>query len=128
MGIEEHMKIIGIEYPTPLSEIEDVENGNVDVFVKLEDGMTYTVVVNTPKNLAWYMNNENINFIPASSQNIIVKKLTEDIIKEALEDYVRDEALWLKLAFLSLDIKNLINQDFVNEKLAYIKKTNEELL
>lgn len=122
------MKILEIEYPTPLSEIEDIENGNVDVFVKLEDGITYTIVVSTPKNLAWFMNNENINFIPASSQNIIVRKLTEDIIKEALENYVLDDALWLKLAFLSSDIKNLINEKSVNEKLAYIKKVNEELI
>lgn len=122
------MKIINIDFPTPLSEINDVENDNVDVFVTLEDGMTYTVVAITPKNLAEYMNKENLNFIPASSQNIIVNKLTEEIIREALENYVQDDALWLKLIFLSSDIKDYINQISLNEKLRAIKKSNEELL
>ncbi|WP_214481729.1 hypothetical protein [Bacillus sp. SM2101] len=45
------MKIKNIEFPTALEKVKDIEDDNIDVFVELEDGMTYTLVVATPKNL-----------------------------------------------------------------------------
>lgn len=67
------MNIKKIEYPTSLSEIKDITNDNIDVFVELEDGSTYVLVVATPKNLYWCMENENVDFLCGCPQ-IIVKE------------------------------------------------------
>ena len=99
------MKIIKIEYPTELSKIEDIENDNIDVFVTLEDGRTYVVYVGTPKNLVWRMDKEELDYVPAGCPDIIVRKLTHENIKKALEDYTKDDAYDLKYNYLSHIIK-----------------------
>jgi len=43
------MKITNIEYPTALSQITDIKDDNIDIFVKLDDGFSYTLVVLTQK-------------------------------------------------------------------------------
>jgi hypothetical protein len=78
-------------------EITDVENDNVDVFVKSEDGYIYTVVVATPKDFLEKMDQEKINFLEPFTLMIIVKKLTKDILTEAIQAYAEDDAYWLKL-------------------------------
>ena len=45
------MVIKSISFPTYLEDIKDIENGNIDVFVKLDDNYTYTVGVATAKNI-----------------------------------------------------------------------------
>ncbi|MDX8361707.1 hypothetical protein [Cytobacillus sp. IB215316] len=95
------MKIKNIEFPTALEKVKDIEDDNIDVFVELEDGMTYTLVVATPKNLFTQMDQEQINYIPASPPFIIVRTLNEDIIKSALQTYVNENAYWLKQYFLA---------------------------
>jgi hypothetical protein len=45
------MLVKSISFPTYLKDITDIENDNIDVFVEVEDGYTYTVVVATPKNI-----------------------------------------------------------------------------
>jgi len=95
------MKISHIKYPTPISAIKDIENDNIDVFVELEDGITCTVVVATPKNLLWYMEKEGKQYIEAGVPYIIVKELTEENIKSALESYAENDAYWLKLYHLA---------------------------
>ena len=45
------MLIKSISFPTPLEDIKDIEDDNIDVFVELEDGYTHTVVVATSKNI-----------------------------------------------------------------------------
>ena len=72
------MKINKIEYPTPLSQINDIESDNIDVLVELEDDFTYTLVVTTPRNLEWYMHKEKQNYIHAAPPMIIVQALTEE--------------------------------------------------
>ena len=100
------MKVVKIEFPIKLSQIDDIENDNLDVFVELEDGFTYVVVIFTPKNYYWYMEKENTNHY-CGAPAIIVKKLTEEIIREAINEYAKDDAYWLKYYHLSgiLDIK-----------------------
>lgn len=99
------MKIIKIEYPTELSKIEDIENDNIDVFVTLDDGRIYTVYVGTPKNLTWYMDKEELDYVPAGCPFIIVRKLTHENIKKAIEDYAKENAYDLKYNYLSHIIK-----------------------
>lgn len=95
------MKIVKISYPTPLEQVKDIYNDNIDVFVELEDGETYTFVVTTPKNLIWYMDNNNQEFIEAGAHDIIVKSLTEENIREAIETYAVGDGYWMKLLYLS---------------------------
>ena len=52
------MRIKNIRYPSPLSEVKDIENDNIDVFVETDDGMTYTFVITTPNNYYWYMDKQ----------------------------------------------------------------------
>ncbi|MGG3835839.1 hypothetical protein ABEV00_02295 [Paenibacillus thiaminolyticus] len=121
------MRIIDIQYPTSLDKIKDIQNDNIDVFVTLEDGMTYTLVVTTPKNYYWYMENEGLDFVPASPPDIIVKELTEENIRKALENFVEGNAYWLKLYFLSGNENGVFEIDKMNEMIARIKKENDEI-
>jgi len=50
------MLIKKISFPSPLEYTEDIYDDNLDVFVELEDGSEYTVIVGTPKNLLTLMN------------------------------------------------------------------------
>lgn len=65
------MKIVNITFPTYLSSIENIENDNIDVFVELEDGVTYTMVVATPRNYYWYMDKEGLDYMPPSPQILL---------------------------------------------------------
>lgn len=40
------MKVISIEYPTPLKNC-NIKNDNIDIFVKLENGNKYCITVAT---------------------------------------------------------------------------------
>lgn len=86
------MLIKSISFPTYLEDITDIENSNIDVFVELEDGYTYTVVVATAKNIESLMDKEKMNYFEPGHPFIIVKKLTKEIISEAIEAYASDEA------------------------------------
>ena len=78
------MKIKRIEFA---HEIIDPYIDNLDVLVENEDGYTYTVIVTTPGNLLDQMEQEKINFIMPDTPKIIVKKLTEQIVREAIQAY-----------------------------------------
>jgi len=86
------MLIKSISFPTYLEDITDIENSNIDVFVELEDAYTYTVVVATAKNIESLMDKERINYFEPGCPFIIVKKLTKEIISEAIKAYASDEA------------------------------------
>ena len=121
------MKIINIEFPMYFNDIEDIENDNIDVFVELEDGVTYTMVVSTPKNYYWYMDKEELDYIPPSPPDIIVRSLTKENITKAIEAFAEEDAYWLKLYFLSGDTNGVFDVNRMNKMLAQIKKTNDEI-
>ena len=75
------MKIKRIEFA---HEITDPYMDNLDVFVENENGYTYTILVSTPGDLLDQMEQEKINFIMPDTPKIIVKKLTEQIVREAM--------------------------------------------
>ena len=95
------MKIKRIEFA---HEITDPYMDNLDVFVENEDGYTYTIVVSTPGDLLDQMDQEKINFIMPASPKIIVKKLTEQIVREAIQAYAENDGYWLKLCQFGDDI------------------------
>ena len=72
-----------------LSEIKDRYNRNTDVYVKLEDGFSLTITVETPKNLEFLIKKDKINFFEPRPAWIVVQKLTTEIIHEAVEAYMR---------------------------------------
>ena len=88
------MKIKRIEF---MEEIRDVDNDNIDVLVEKEDGYKYIIGVGTPQDLLEEMNQEKANYIRPGTVNIIVKKLTKEIITEAIQAYAEDTGYWLKL-------------------------------
>lgn len=85
-----------------LDEITDIENDSIDVCVDSEDGYTFIVSIATTKHLLQRMDEEKSNFSNPNELIIVVRKLTQEIITEALEAYAEDNAFWLKLhAFAS---------------------------
>ena len=80
-----------------LDEITDIENDSIDVCVDSEDGQTFTVSIATTKHLLQRINEEKSNFSNPNKLIIVVRKLTQEIITEALEAYAEDNAFWLKL-------------------------------
>ena len=73
---------------TNLNRIDDVKNGNIDVFVTLFEGFSISVLVGTSQNLQHLMGKDNVNFLSPPSLFIIVTKLTEEIIKDAINGYM----------------------------------------
>ena len=90
------VKKISFVRPNLLEEIPDIEDYNLDVFVELEDGYTYTVVIATAKNIVSLMDKEKINFSEPGDPFIIVRKLTKETIEEAVKAYAENDAYWLK--------------------------------
>ena len=95
------MKIKRIEF---LEEIKDINNDNIDVLVEKEDGYKYIVTVGTPQDLIEEMNQERTNYVRPSTPNIIVKKLTKEIVTEAIQAYAEDDGYWLKLHQFAISI------------------------
>ena len=60
------MKVKEISFPIPLKDVEDIYNDNIDVFVDLENGHSYTVIVAIYQNILSLLNQENSNFLPPS--------------------------------------------------------------
>ena len=82
----------------------DIFNDALDVFVSLEndsstDGFCYFIEVTTPQFLSTIMEKENNAFLLPDYPCIIVSKLTDDIIRAAIESFINsdDEVRWLKL-------------------------------
>lgn len=108
------MRVKKIEYPTPLSQVKDIENDNIDVFVELENGEEYVVVVSTPQNYYWYMEKEGIDYY-CGCPEIIVKKITEDNIKRAIDEYAEGNAYWLKYYHLGEGIDINIMDEMIKK-------------
>jgi hypothetical protein len=74
-----------------LNQIEDEFKGNVDVAVEFKDGYSYVIYVSTPADLVEEMEIEKSNFVPPYSPRIIVKKLSKEIITEAIQAYAQND-------------------------------------
>ena len=110
------MKIKEIEY-------WNLANESLDVFITLENDASYLVEVATPQCLATFM--EKSDFVPPGYPYIIVSKLTHEIIRAAIQQYIdaEEDSFWLKLYHLTatLNIKD------INEILDQKEKENIEL-
>ena len=111
---------------------KDLLNDAVDVLVDLEDDSDefgYVVEVTTPQFLLTIMEKEKSAFLSPDYPCIIVSKLTDDIIRAAIESFINpqdsvniyEEFYWLKLYHL---IPSLEMED-VNE--LYNRKKQESI-
>ena len=101
------MKVESVTFLSDLNEIEDIFDDNTDVFVKLDDGHEYVVVVATQKNLLTLMNRGKSDFLPPVDPMIIVRKMTQEVVEKAIKSYAESDAYYLKLYAAHLDTKTL---------------------
>ena len=101
------MKIKSITFLSDLEDTKDIFDDNIDVAVSLDDGRKYVVVVATQKNLLTLMNNEKSDFLYPSDPMIIVRKLTKEVVEEAIQVYAEDDAYCLKFYGSHFDVKTL---------------------
>ena len=103
-----------------VDEIENIFDDSIDVIVTLEDGFSYSVAVATPEYLLSRMNEENLNFLEPGENFIIVRKLTSEIIEEALIEFTKEaNAYWLKwhhiASYLDNETLNNLRDDVIRK-------------
>ena len=101
------MKVKSITFLSDLKDVKDIFDDNMDVSVKLENGRNYVLVVGTPKNLLRLMENEKSDFLSPGDPIVIVKKMTKEVIEQAIKAYAEDDAYCLKFYSAELDTKTL---------------------
>ena len=101
------MKVESITFLSDLKDVKDIFDDNVDVAVKLDDGHEYILVVVTQKNLLTLMNNEKSDFLSPGDPMIIVRKLTKEVVKDAIQAYAENNGYYLKFYAAHFDIKTL---------------------
>ena len=124
------VKITKIEYLIPP---RDILNDALDVFVTLDDdyctdGFCYFGEVTTPQFLSTIMEKEKRAFVSPDYPCIIVSKLTDEIVRAAIESFINskdsldsdDELRWLKLYHV---IPKLTIQEI--NKILYQKKQED---
>ena len=82
-----------IFYPTPLAEIEDPTNANIDVCVRTNEGKDYTLVFITPDNLKFLMESNDEPYIQPDFKFIVIKQISEDVIIAAIKEIAKDPHL-----------------------------------
>ena len=95
------MKVKKITYPDSL-ENYNKDKDNIDVFVELENGENYCVVVAT---IRWIQEIIKNGYLEQSLPFIIVDEINEELIKKAIENYAQGNAYWLKVYALSCNQK-----------------------
>ena len=82
-----------IFFPTPLTEIEDPTNANIDVCVRTTEEKDYTLVFITPDNLKSLMESNNEAYIHPDFKFIVIKQISEDVIIAAIKEIAKDPYL-----------------------------------
>jgi hypothetical protein len=103
----------------------DLENDCLDVFVTLENDACYLIEVTTPKFFYTLMEREKSDFVSPSYPYIIVSKLTDNIIRAAIQEFIdtKEDSYWLKLYHITAILKI----EDINEILDRKEKENIEL-
>lgn len=101
------MQVESITFLSDLKDVKDIFDDNIDVYVELENGRNYVVVIGTPKNLLRLMENEKSDFLSPGDPIIIVKKITKEVIEQVIKAYAEDDAYCLKFYSAKLDTNTL---------------------
>lgn len=82
-------------------------NDSLDVFINLENDASYLVEVATPQFLSALMKKVESDFVPARYPYIIVSKLTDEIIRAAIQEFIdtKEYSYWLKLYHITATLK-----------------------
>ena len=110
------------------SVIEKSKNNNSMgglVFVNPAILSKYTNIVATAKNIESLMDKERTNYFEPGYPFIIVKKLTKEIISEAIQAYASDEAYWLKLYHFAGNVDTAVFNQLQAEHMDYLKELDE---
>lgn len=101
----------------------DLENDCLDIFVTLENDACYLIEVTTPKFFYTLVEKFKSDFVPPSYPDIIVSKLTDDIIRAAIQEFIdtKEGSYWLKLYHMTATLKI----EDINEILDRKEKNNE---
>ena len=75
------MRVESINFLSPIEDIDNIFDYNMDVSVNLENGQNYVVVVGIPRNLLKLMENEKSDFISPEDPIVIVKKPIRRLLK-----------------------------------------------
>ena len=90
------MKVRSIKYLGNLDHV-NAENDNMDVHIELNDGRVFSILVATPNNILWCMENEGIDYY-FGSPVLYVKLLRRDHIERAVQAVVTENnGYWLEL-------------------------------
>ena len=90
------LRIKTIRYPSGWNEVNP-ENDNIDVHVTLDDGQDFAVVVATPNNLFWCMDNEGVDYFIGQPM-VFVKRLTPQNVEAAIAALVTEnDGRWLAI-------------------------------
>lgn len=119
------MKVESITFLSDLNDVKDIFDDNIDVSVNLENGQNYVLVVGTPKNLVRLMENEKSDFLSPGDPIVIVKKMTKEVIEQAIKAYAEDDAYYLKFYSAELDTKTL---DILKDRSIARSKLLDDLL
>jgi hypothetical protein len=89
-------KLTEIRYLSEWSEVNP-ENDNIDVHVLLSDGREFTVVVATPNNLFWCMDNGGVDYFIGGPM-IFVKRLTKENVEAAVRSLIpENDGHWIDI-------------------------------
>ena len=83
-------------YPTSLKEIDTLKD-NVDVCLKLDSGMEYTLVVTTPRGLTELMKKDKLPFIKPGLPFVVVEEITEENIRLFVEELLKEDEIFLRI-------------------------------
>ena len=100
-------------------------NDSLDVIVTLENDCSYLVEVATLQFLSDLMEKTESDFVPAGYPYIIVSKLTDEIIRAAIQEFIdaKEDSYWLKLYHITATL----NIEDINEILDRKEKEDIEL-
>jgi hypothetical protein len=93
------MKIVDMFYPTTLDKIKNIEDEGIDVIVGLDDGYEpkYVIDIGTPMFIRAMIHKFGDGWYGAGCPNLIVKSLKYDIILQAIKEFAKNDAYWLKI-------------------------------
>ncbi len=83
------MEVKSITFLSDLEDVEDIFDDNIDVSINLENVLNYVLVVGTPKNLLRVMENEKSKLLSPGDPIVIVKKMTKEVVEEAIQAYAK---------------------------------------
>ena len=112
------MKVKSIKFPKEWENNLGIENQSMDIFLEVENGYIYDVVVGTPQYIEYLMDKNQKNYFEPGIPFIIVKELTKEIIEETIKAYAeKNNGYWLKSHHFAKEIDESVFDKLKAEKI-----------